>query len=1305
MKNSPVFLLFLLSCFCSINLQAQKPHNLQTHYLQQLIRYYDLTEQDLEDAVLNSSHTSSISGIQHYYYRQSYQGIEINPANASMHILPDGKVLSHSSSFIKNPGQFITSPNTPVISAKNAIQMAAAHLGYTITQPLQLLNEDIGAIDRKALFSKGGISLENIPVRLMYQLLEDGSIRLAWDLSIDEISGNNWWSIRIDATNGALLHKNNWTTTCSFEHNHGDQCDSNNPISTTDGIETGTITTNYKVHEAPIWMPPVMVGNYNVYAMPVESPNHGGRTLVADPDNAPASPFGWHDTNGAAGAEYTITRGNNVHAYEDGDNPNYAPNGGTSLVFNYPINTTYSQADQSEDAAITNLFYWSNICHDLWYQYGFDEASGNFQQNNYGNGGAGGDYCRSEAQDNSGTCNANMSTPTDGNRPRMQMYVCNSRDGDLDNGVIVHEYGHGISTRLTGGPNNSSCLGNQEQMGEGWSDWFALIMTIESGDAGSNSRGIGTWLFGQSASGPGIRPHPYSTSMAINPHTYDDIKTEAVPHGVGSVWCAMIWEVAWALIDEYGFDADFYSGTGGNNMAMALITEALKIQPCSPGFVDGRDAILDADVALYGGDNECLIWEAFAKRGLGFSAAQGNSGSVTDGTEAFDVPPACLYPALSFTTSTINTIEGDQPEFPAEAGDCRPYTDHEIRVVLSSTPSVPANVSIVVASGTLDVNDYELIDANMIFPVGGEQIATLRIYNDATIEASENIQLELVLNNAGATDAQLAGTTTMAVTVGTNDFAPGAPSPYEVDNAGYETGTDGYSSTNPGGGDVFERGTNADASSSFWSVPAPLDGSSYLFYANDDACNCTMNNVSLISPVFDLSNISSAELTYDVFFEGRTYQGTTETAQILVSTNGGASFSVLSNISGVTGLWREETEDLSAYDGMNNIAIGIRYNDGGGWLYGIAVDHIRIGGLLDFTPDIATALNEIDEQDVPPSAIAYFYDSNGNLMAGIENGANDLGCVQVQIDRAGTGTTPFWDNLPEHNLANKTFLITPENNAANAAYTVTLYFTAAETTAWENETGNVWGANVNIVKHPTAISDVTPQNPYPNGQGTIEQAVDLAGTTGFSNGYFVKASFTTGFSGMGVGNPGTDPLPVELMLFQGQYIGSGNQLEWRTASETNNHYFDVQRSTDGLNFESIGRVDGKGTTDLVNNYSYLDKTIASGIYYYRLRQVDFDGTFEFSNTIVIKIANTSGQVQVYPNPAKAGIYLSLSENSMEATGLVLYNDVGQLVLQQIVNIKNGTAYYLDLTDLPAGVYYGELDDENNEVIRFRFLRE
>jgi len=297
------------------------------------------------------------------------------------------------------------------------------------------------------------------------------------------------------------------------------------------------------------------------------------------------------------------------------------------------MNTTYSGGDQSEDAAITNLFYWMNIIHDVTYQYGFDEASGNFQQNNYGNAGLGNDPINAEAQDGSGTCNANYSHSADGNRPRIQMYTCGNRDGDLDNLVIIHEYAHGISLRL-------NSLGGQEQMGEGWSDYYGLMLTMKSGDVGTDSRGIGTWLNGNGPGGPGFRAYPYSTNFGVNPHTYDAIKTAVAPHGVGSVWAEMLWEMTWELIALHGFDSDIYNGTGGNNVALALVTEGLKLQPPNAGFVDGRDAILLADQAMYGGANQCVIWDAFARRGLGFSAVQGSSASKTDGTEAFDVPPS-----------------------------------------------------------------------------------------------------------------------------------------------------------------------------------------------------------------------------------------------------------------------------------------------------------------------------------------------------------------------------------------------------------------------------------------------------------------------------------------------------------------------------------------------------------------------------------------------------------------------------------------------------------------------------------------
>ena len=128
---------------------------------------------------------------------------------------------------------------------------------------------------------------------------------------------------------------------------------------------------------------PIAANSYNVFPLPVESPNHGDRELLSDPADTTASPFGWHDTDGAIGAEFTITRGNNVHAYQDIFSINNSigdePDGGSFLDFDFPLDLSDSLPYTQIPPAVVNLFYWNNIMHDLWYQYGFDEAAGNFQ--------------------------------------------------------------------------------------------------------------------------------------------------------------------------------------------------------------------------------------------------------------------------------------------------------------------------------------------------------------------------------------------------------------------------------------------------------------------------------------------------------------------------------------------------------------------------------------------------------------------------------------------------------------------------------------------------------------------------------------------------------------------------------------------------------------------------------------------------------------------------------------------------------------------------------------------------------------
>ncbi|OAB78878.1 M36 family metallopeptidase [Cochleicola gelatinilyticus] len=634
MKKITWALTSLLFISCFVSMYAQNDSKAIDQHFQQVLENNELLPTDVRWKI-TSSNRSRLSGVEHVYFRQIIEGLEVYGTESGVHSLSDGTLLSADNRFIKNAIGKTISGATASLSAAQAVVSAASKLGYSITEDLNILATE--SARNRVTLSGGGMSQNDIVAQLMYAANSEGALVLAWNFSIDAINDTHWWSLRVDANSGEIVSKNDLISSCGLDHDHS------NDVSELDYNANLYDIPNYKttVRETTLGCNEC----YEVIALPFESPYYAARSIENQPANTTASPFGWHDIDGVDGAEFTVTRGNNANAYEDGDNVGFQPDGGANLEFTgYPFDLIYSNTNQYESAAITNLFYWNNVIHDVMYQYGFDEESGNFQENNYGNGGAGSDSVNAEAQDGSGTCNANFGTPSDGQNPRMQMYVCGNKDGDFDNLVIAHEYGHGISNRFTGGPGASGCLQNQEQMGEGWSDFIGLILTMEPGDVGTDVRGIGTYLTNEGADGEGFRSFPYSTDMSVNPQTYDYVKTEVAPHGVGSVWSSMLWEMTWELIGEYGYSEDMYTVTGdvnqdaGNVIALALVMEGMRLQPCSPGFVDGRNAILAADQAIYNGANECFIWDAFARRGLGVSADQGSSGSKQDGTEAFDTP-------------------------------------------------------------------------------------------------------------------------------------------------------------------------------------------------------------------------------------------------------------------------------------------------------------------------------------------------------------------------------------------------------------------------------------------------------------------------------------------------------------------------------------------------------------------------------------------------------------------------------------------------------------------------------------------
>lgn len=771
---------------------------------------FGLTSQDISDLVIVNDFSSETTGINNYHVKQRIAGIEIFNSDSNFWIKND-EVINGGEEFISNLNQKINT-SSPSLSVIDALTGILSQIDNNQLNSVQILESG----SNKYKLSNGILVEDPIRAQLVYFQTEANTIRLAWDYEFYSQNTKHLWNLKVDAVTGKILDKKDMVISCNFGGNHSNHSHT----------KSNQFTQSFYKGATSAFLNPGTT-NYRVIPWNYESPNHSPFVLITNPEYVTnASPNGWHNTNGTIGGgsiatRFNSTRGNNVLAKDDFDANNtggvLTTGAGTypDLTFDFPYPGTAVAANTYIDAANTNLFYMNNIMHDLWYQYGFNEANKNFQAQNYGRGGLGGDAVNADAQDGGGVDpninNANFSTPTDGLAPRMQMYLWNvgpapknlvinspasiagqyvardnvfspghvnlptapglttnivlyddavgtgsdaceaavngtqlqgkivilrrgncefqakvynaqlggaaavivvnndtanpdannvnmsganasitipavfvsytvgeaiiaaigagtvngtlrndtsvtfvNTDGDFDNGIIAHEYGHGISTRLSG-----NCLSGSEQQGEGWSDWFWLMMQIKPGDTRNDARGIGTFAMNQPTNGPGIREYRYSTNMAVNPHTYGDTNdmwytnssnVDVVDvHAVGSVWAAILWDLAWNYIDKYGYNPNIYTGNGGNNKVMRLVLDAIKLDGCGPTFITARDALIAADQATTGGQDYCMIWKTFARRGVGVNASSGasNSGAagIQDQVEDFTEPapgPNCV---------------------------------------------------------------------------------------------------------------------------------------------------------------------------------------------------------------------------------------------------------------------------------------------------------------------------------------------------------------------------------------------------------------------------------------------------------------------------------------------------------------------------------------------------------------------------------------------------------------------------------------------------------------------------------------
>ncbi|MCY7310095.1 MAG: M36 family metallopeptidase [Chitinophagaceae bacterium] len=706
-----LFLLLITFYFNAIHAQLSQ---VDAAYAKQLVAknsaLIGLSADDQQNILVSSTY-KTMDGLQMVYLQQSHLGI---PVYNQLQVLAfqNGRIVSNAGGRIPDIQKSTRGNNgMPSVSAVTAVKTALLDVKATALEAAVPIYTS--ADGHKFEFGKLGATNENIKADLLWYPKEGkNEVRLVWQVFVTPKNSSDYWLIRVDANTNTVIDKTNLTITCNWDkkgHSVEAHIKENHSQSSDNNYVIEKPAKKWKIRPDVI-----SSASYRVIKYPAESPLHVGGTPAIHIDpwtmaGPPASSLGWHNDGTTL---HDSTRGNNVWAQEDRDNNNstfgnaaLSTTNQPTLTLDYTFDLTTFPANPATDnqkAAITNLFYWNNLIHDIAYVYGFDEPSGNFQNNNQGRGGLGVDYVIADAQDAGGTNNANFSTGADGSRPRMQMFIWTAanpdRDGDLDNGIVVHEYTHGISNRYTGGPSSASCLGNDEQGGEGWSDYFALMSTTNWATATVNDgvirRGIGTYASNQNPTGVGIRSAPYSTDMSIYPRTYANLPaTGGQQHAVGEIWCMMLWEMTWEIIKQDNainpnlFAPGSLATMIGNSSALKLVSEGLRLQPCNPGFVDARDAILRADTILFNRKYSCSIWKAFAKRGLGRYALQGSASSAADGIADF-TPDA---PAFRLTTSAAQVQEGQNVTYTTTVTttNCGPLNNSFI------TDTLPTNVTYV----------------------------------------------------------------------------------------------------------------------------------------------------------------------------------------------------------------------------------------------------------------------------------------------------------------------------------------------------------------------------------------------------------------------------------------------------------------------------------------------------------------------------------------------------------------------------------------------------------------------------------
>lgn len=634
-------------------------------FLELHARLLRLSSQDLANLEVAGDYVTRHNGSRHLTYRQLDQGRRVYGSQIKVSLDRAGRVVMLGGTYF--PGAVAEQP--PVLSAAAAVAAAARSVGVRSRRPLAVVARESTAARRTTFKNSLPRRLKEpspITAELVTFPLPAGlPARIGWQIVLETDSGR--YEMVIDGLDGELLYRG-----------------------------------SYAAHASP---------EGSVFV--VQNPYLGFPQEVVSFVGAPFNNSGWVTDR--------TTAGNNVNVYQDLDNdnsPDYQPQTPPAgdpdyQHFNYPFTDAYLTSGRTDvmtdrDAAVTQAFYRINWLHDYFYALGFDEAAGNFQDDNFGRGGVGGDGMLVEVHNGFNVGNpgfSNTDTPADGMRPRMELKA-ELVDHAMDADVVTHEYTHGVSDRLVCGQRMPELV-QMWALGEGWSDFFGTSVWDDPV--------AGELVCSDPISGCPL--YPYDNS----PLVYSDLCTLAnnncEPHRDGEIWTAALWDLRAALIDRYG------SGPG-KSATEQLVVDGMTATPCPANFLQARDALLAADMLTHNGAHQCLIWTVFAGREMGVNAStSADQRTVTADT---DVPSTCR--PLADAGGPYTTPEGSDQV--VDAGASTAGTDP------SAGPIVLYEWDL---DGDGDYNDatgssasFTRVGQDGLFPVG------LRVTNSAGLTATDS---------------------------------------------------------------------------------------------------------------------------------------------------------------------------------------------------------------------------------------------------------------------------------------------------------------------------------------------------------------------------------------------------------------------------------------------------------------------------------------------------------------------------------------------------------------------------------------